>query len=393
MRKKYIVFLITLILLFSGCSVVDKNDADGYYSLVDEGYATTIKSQVGGTCWVNAASTSMESSYKLLNEKEINIEPLEILECVQGGDKQEGFFIKDGVDGKELGGWAWQITETLSNGFGKYTLVESADYSNATIEQMKFAIKQYGGMNVAVNDTSNRKGMHDGYMTMNDPDSDSFDHEVVLVGWDDDFPKERFSKEASRDGAWLAQNSLSDAWGNDGYYWISYDTPFREQTVFVLSDEYQKVLSYDGGKENTIQTNEETVVANVFHSKGQLSAVGTYATAENQSAIIEIRDVEMKQVVYTQEVVFEYPGYHVVQLEETLDVEDYAVVIRFEGSAPVEGEAWSDEYVEYRVKANQGESYVLIEGAWKDLSDDETVKMLSLDFIPNNCCIKALYVE
>lgn len=408
MKKKYIIglFIIVGMLNLYGCGVEEQNaetnvsveekhvhGEEGYFSLIDEGFGTTVKSQVGGTCWVNAASTSMESSYKRMNGETIDIDPMEILNSVHGGNKREGYFIKEGINGTELGGWAWQITETLSNGFGEYVLVESADYSAATIDEMKEAIRNYGGMNVAVNDNTLKKGFNGGYMTMNDPDSDYFDHEVVLVGWDDNFPKEYFKKEASQDGAWLAQNSLSEAWGNDGYYWISYDTPFREQTVFVLSKQYASVLSYDGGKENSIQTGLETVVGNVFHKEGKLAAIGTYTTKEEQDITIEIRDVNMKEVIYTQEVCFETPGYHVVPLNEKLDVSEYAVVIHYKGAAPVEGESWSDTFLDYSVGANSGESYVLIDGKWKDLSDADISEVLGVDFIPNNCCIKALYVE
>lgn len=420
MKKKVIIGLLTgvlfLHLFLNGCIEMEQNqesineiseektediyiedsvyvpDEEGYFSLIDQGYNTMVKSQIGGTCWVNAASTSMESSYYLLHEDIININAMQILDYVHGNDKQEGYFLKDGVNGQELGGWSWQIIETLSNGFGEYVLVEAVDYSEASVDEIKNAIRTYGGMYVAVNDTS-AMGRHNGYMTINEPDLESFDHSVVLVGWDDNFPKEYFSKEASVNGAWLAQNSLSDAWGNDGYYWISYDMAFREQTIFILSEEYSKVLSYDGGKENVIQTGTDTVVGNIFHEPGKLAAVGTYISEEQQDIVIEIYDVETKELIYAKEEHFELPGYYVVPLDEILNVNHYMVVIHYNGAAPVEGESWSDMFIEYRVGAGSDESYVLLDGVWKDMSDSDIKEYLGIDFVPNNCCIKALYVE
>lgn len=364
----------------------------GYFSLINEGYGTSVKTQDGGTCWVTAASTSMESAYRIKNGEEIEIDPLDILECVYGPDKEEGYIIKNSINKLGIGGWAWQIVETLSNGFGKYLLVEAEDYTQVDNETIKEKIREKGAMNVAVNDAkSSLFGSYAGYKTLNDPDSEDFDHEVTIVGWDDNFPKEFFNQKASQNGAWLCQNSRSAKWGNDGYYWVSYDTQFREQTIFVLSNEYQRVLSYDGGNENSINLGDSTTVANVFSAQGELKAVGTYTKGMNQNIIIRIYDDKFNEVLYEKEMEFEIPGYHTVYLDETIDVNDYAISITYYGDAPVEGEAWEDKWITYSVGINEGESFVLMDGEWLDLSNSETIDKLGIDFKPNNCCIKAIY--
>lgn len=365
---------------------------DGYYSLIDEGYGTKVKTQIEGTCWVYAASTSMESAYKMEYGEDIDIDPLSILESVYGPEKEEGYFVKEGIDGQEIGGWAWQIVETLSNGLSEYTLVEAENYDGKSIDEWKEQIKIKGGMNVAVNDAKAAlfatKG---GYKTLNDPDSDDFDHEVVIVGWDDNFPKEFFAKEPSQNGAWLAQNTRGESWGNDGYYWISYDTPFREQTIFRLSKDYSEVVSYDGGNENRISGDETITVANKFHKNGILKAVGTYTTEDNQYLKIEIYDENFKEVLFTQEEQIQYPGYHTIKLNEELNLSDYAISITYSNSAPVEGESWEDSWITYSVGIEKGESFVLVDGEWLDMSDKDTLEVLNLDYEPNNCCIKAIY--
>ena len=363
----------------------------GYFSLIDEGYATPVKSQQGGTCWVNSASTSMESSYLMANGEEIFIEPLDILDVVFSEDKEEGYFIGQSADAKDIGGWAWQITESLSNGFGEYILEESLDYSACDTETIKEAIRQYGAMNVAVNDSNSGFGTFDGYMTLNDPDTEEFDHEVVLIGWDDNFPKEYFRHEASADGAWLAQNSRSDAWGNGGYYWISYDTPFMEQTIFKITKEYDRVVAYDAGNLGNISTGDTTRTANVFHEPGLLRAVGTYTTANNQKLIIEIYDENMEELLYSQEAVLEINGYQLIKLDTPIEVSDYAIAITYEGKAPTEGETWQDHGVTYATSINPGESYVYVDGSWHDMSDANIMDLLGADSAPNNCCIKAIY--
>lgn len=53
--------------------------------------------------------------------------------------------------------------------------------------------------------------------------ADEGGHAIVLAGWDDTYPKERFTVPPPGDGAYLAKNSWGTAWGNDGgYFYISY---------------------------------------------------------------------------------------------------------------------------------------------------------------------------
>ena len=80
-------------------------------------------------------------------------------------------------------------------------------------------------------------------------------HGVDVVGWDDGFPAARFSASAAGvppgDGAFLVRNSWGGAWGDHGYFWVSYyDRSFAwdECTSYSRVDpasDYSRNYQYD----------------------------------------------------------------------------------------------------------------------------------------------------
>lgn len=365
---------------------------EGYFSLIDAGYAPAVKTQFSGTCWVTAASTSMESSYLITNGEYIDISPTGMCDVVYTNSKDEGFFLDKGTNKYDFGGWCNLVTGAISNGFKDFIITDASEYELVSEDEMKDAIRNHGAMVVSMNDMhSDYYGDFDGYHTLNAIEPDEFDHAVVIIGWDDNFPKEYFVKKPHKDGAWLAQNSQGELYGNGGCFWISYDTPLIEKVIYQVSDDYDHVAYYDFCQDFEISTHGLTTTANVFHEEGTLKAVGTYTTKIGQAFHIKICDENMEEVYYEQDAAFDYPGYHVVDLDKEVDVKDFSVVITYEGSAPVEGDKWKDYRIEYRPTSNEGESFVLIEDEWFDLSSEDTRKALGIFKHPNNCCIKAIF--
>ncbi len=77
----------------------------------------------------------------------------------------------------------------------------------APTQDIKNCIKAYGVAGTAIAADGAFQSYRSGVFTGN---ARGINHEVILVGWDDD------------KGAWLLRNSWSQSWGQNGYCWIKY---------------------------------------------------------------------------------------------------------------------------------------------------------------------------
>lgn len=183
-----------------------------------------------------------------------------------------------------------------------------------------------------------------------------------------------------------------------GYFWISYETGFDEPMGLTGSYDYSYVLSYDGANTAWIEGDGEIRLANVFEYEGTLGAVGTYTSEADQEVTVEIYEGELtdRELIATVTETFEYPGYHTLVLDTPVEVENFTVVAVYDGSAPVEGESqedyYGDSYIRFAGSSESGQSYILIGGEWTDLASDGIEDLLGTDFLPNNACIKALFL-
>ncbi len=146
---------------------------------------------------------------------------------------------------------------------------------------VKDAIMEYGA--VAISYNASTSYLSSSYAQYCSDTSVVANHEVVIVGWDDDYSRYNFNfmNRPSSDGAWLVKNSWGAEWGLNGYFWLSYeDVTLQGGTVYdvVPATEYDFNYQHDGGVAQSYLENETycSPVANVFTAKGSevIKAVG-----------------------------------------------------------------------------------------------------------------------
>lgn len=84
-------------------------------------------------------------------------------------------------------------------------------------------------------------------------------HAISIVGWDDDYSKENFKdkdgNKPTTDGAYIALNSWGENWGNNGYFYISYEDKLVEKQLSgIMSTSLKDAVKISTIKSDKIKT-------------------------------------------------------------------------------------------------------------------------------------------
>ncbi len=93
-------------------------------------------------------------------------------------------------------------------------------------KEIKESIIKYGSVNTSVHMDFTIASDGDYVLYHNTPQET--DHSISIIGWDDNYPKEKFPNNPTHDGAWLIINSWGENFGKNGTFWVSYD----ESTIY-----------------------------------------------------------------------------------------------------------------------------------------------------------------
>ena len=268
-------------------------------------------------------------------------------------------------------------------------------------DEVKKMVQEYGAAAITYADEDYY------YTTANNayynPNDESVNHGVAIVGWDDSFSKNNFSQSPTRpssDGAWLIRNS----WGGsgmerDGYFWMSYEDASISDTAYIMIAEnasnYDHNYIYDGSIASSGWGGVSTVSgANVYTihsgSKAQsLEAVSFYAYKCNDADYtieIYVNPTDANNPQSGQKIdgattsgKTRYAGYYTIPLNESVllaEGDQVAVVVTLKKDG---GQVWlGKEYtsdsasIHAIASAKEGQSfYRSQQGSWTDFGKDK----------------------
>lgn len=347
-----------------------------------------------GTCWAFAAISALESS--LMPEENL-------LFSVDHMSMSNSFNVNQYDGGEYTMGMAylaaWQgpvyekddpygdgaTDESLSpvKHVQEIRIIDGKDYQG-----IKEAVFKYGGVQTSLySNISSSKGNSkyfnkdtNAYCYMG---SEKPNHDVVIIGWDDNYPKENFNVDLEGDGAFICQNSWGNEFGDDGFFYVSYydtniGTHNEVYTGIENTDNYDNIYQSDlcGWVGKMGYDKEDMYGANVFTatSDQNIKAASFYATASDTSYELYIVNDFKDEYSFAgrkkvAEGTLENAGYYTIKFDEEVPVtegERYAVVLHIntpESTHPMAIEYDSGESYLKDVDLDDGEGYISYDGA------------------------------
>ena len=170
-------------------------------------------------------------------------------------------------------------------------ILQEKDY-----DAIKRAVLFHGGVQTSIYLPAENRGS-DGNVCYRG--SEEPNHDTVIIGWDDDYPKEKFASGPESDGAFLCVNSWGESFGDGGFFHVSYeDSRIGESGISYCgiepADYYDRNYQSDfcGWTGQMGFGEPDAWMANVYTAESDetLEAVGFYATAPDTEYEVYVFD-------------------------------------------------------------------------------------------------------
>ena len=326
------------------------------FDLRDWGWVSSVRDQGWmGACWTFGMTGALESALLKATGIPFNVSmnnmktvmkysPYGAMEVFEGGANlaSVGYLLSwlgaipyeaDTYD--ELGKITMPIATGQNIQVQDMIFIPNNEIPNGT--QIKLAILKYGALDVSFFGQSS----YDDEVPYYNPKTyaqyvdvpETANHEVSIIGWDDNFPKEKFLITPPGNGAWIVKNSYGTEWGDNGFLYVSYYdqsllaykpgkvTDYAVAAIIENTVPYNKNYQYDITWLSNFEPSDGNIsYMNVFEALDDdlIAGVGTYFNESGVSYTVEIYvNDELK---LTQEGVSPYVGYHTIKLDSYIPI-------------------------------------------------------------------------
>lgn len=224
-------------------------------------------------------------------------------------------------------------------------------------------------------------------------------HDIVIIGWDDNYPKENFPVQPEKDGAFICANSWGGEFGEEGYFYVSY----YDVNIGIHNVLYRRVDEtdvYDGIYQTDLcgwvgqlgYGKDSAWFANIYEAESdeELMAAGFYATGSDTSyELYTVTDAAGSGSFSTRKPAgsgtLKNPGYYTIDLDEPVMLKKgqrFAVIVNITTPDSVHPVAIEYNAPDKPGKADisDGEGYISYKGTdWERVEQKQSC----------NVCLKA----
>lgn len=391
--------------------ITEEVELPSRYDMRELGRVSPVRDQgLYGTCWAFASLAALETT--LTPQENLVFSPDHMSLCNSFSlDQNEGGEYTMAI--AYLASWQGPVYESddpYGDGATDETLEARKHLEEALIiapknyTAIKEAIYKYGAVETSIYTQMKTAESWSSYYnreraTYYYDKEEECNHDIIIVGWDDMFPREYFTIPPKQDGAFICKNSWGTAFGEDGYFYVSYEDANIGTTNVVYSklgaaDNFDKIYQSDllGWRGQLGYERGNAYFANVYQAgeKEELAAVSFYATDVDTSyQVYVVRDFEDVESLNDRKLAaegkFEQAGYHTVRFDQPVELPDhgkFAIVVYIE--TPNSLHPVAIEYdVDERAKEfdiTDGEGYISLYGnKWVNVEENKEC----------NLCLKA----
>ena len=294
-----------------------------------------------------------------------------------------------------------QIIPSILNAKGNYRATDvqffkTTDDANGalnseTVNTVKQAVYNNGSATCGITwDSSMIQKDKVSYYNNDDNARNDSNHEVLIVGWDDDYSADHF-KGVTKNGAWLVRNSWGNNIGDNGYFWVSYqdkslipsctirsyEEVSDDDTIYNLDESgalYPQV-TYDGTSQvgfiNSFSLKKREKLKEVTFYEAETGAQYQlfYVPVKDDGSL----DIGNKQAI-TEKKTLNFPGYHTEKITKEINVKKAAIMVMIDSNEDSAGLGAEGSISDGRKKLyiptlEKGQSYIYANGELGDLYD------------------------